>query len=66
MNSEKISNFKDLKIWQESIKFVEEIYKITKGFPKEEIYGIITQMRRSAISISSNIAEGFMRRHNKE
>ena len=62
----KIKNFKDLIIWQESIDLVEEIYKSTKSFPNEEIYGIISQMRRSAVSIPSNIAEGFMRQHNKE
>ena len=62
----KIRNFKDLKIWQESIESVEEIYKITKEFPKEELYGIVNQIRRSAVSLPSNIAEGFMRYHNKE
>ncbi len=66
MNSKKIKNFKDLRIWQESVWIVEEVYKITKQFPKEELYGIVNQMRRSAVSIPSNIAEGFMRYHNKE
>ena len=66
MNSKKIRNFKDLKIWQEAVELVEEIYKITKEFPREELYGIINQIRRSAVSIPSNIAEGFMRFHNKE
>ena len=66
MNSQKIRNFKDLKIWQESVELVEEIYKITKEFPKEELYGIVNQIRRSAVSLPSNIAEGFMRYHNKE
>ncbi len=66
MNSKKIRNFKDLKIWQESIGLVEEIYRITKKFPKEEFYGIVNQIRRSAVSLPSNIAEGFMRHHNKE
>ncbi len=66
MNGQKIKNFKDLKIWQEGIELVEEIYRITKEFPKEELYGIVNQIRRSAVSLPSNIAEGFMRHHNKE
>jgi len=66
VNSKKIRNFKDLKIWQESVEFVEEIYRITKKFPREELYGIVNQIRRSALSLPSNIAEGFMRYHNKE
>ncbi len=66
VNSQKIKNFKDLKIWQESVELVEEIYKITKEFLKEELYGIVNQIRRSAVSLPSNIAEGFMRYHNKE
>jgi len=64
--SEKIKNFRDLKIWQKGIELVEDIYKITKGFPKEELYGLTSQMRRCAVSIPSNTAEGFSRKHNKE
>ena len=66
MDSQKIKNFKDLRIWQEAVLFAEQIYKITKEFPKDELYGIVNQMRRAAVSIPSNIAEGFMRYHNKE
>ena len=62
----KIKNFKDLRIWQESIKLVKDIYLLTECFPKEEIYGLSSQMKRCAISIPSNIAEGFRRYHNKE
>ena len=62
----KIKSYKDLNIWKRSIKVVEDIYKITKNFPKEEIYGLTSQLRRSAVSIPSNIAEGFARFHNKE
>jgi four helix bundle protein len=62
----KIKNFKDLRIWQESIRLVKDIYLLTKKFPKDEIYGLTSQMRRSAVSIPSNIAEGFRRYHNKE
>jgi len=63
---DKIRNFKDLKIWQKSMELAKIIYKATDSFPAKETYGIISQMRRSAVSIPSNIAEGFMRRHNKE
>ena len=64
--SVKIKSFKDLNIWMRSIKIVKEIYQISKLFPKEEVYGPTNQIRRSAISIPSNIAEGFARFHNKE
>jgi four helix bundle protein len=62
----KIKNFKDLDIWALGKNIVLETYKITKGFPKEEMYGLTSQMRRTAVSVPSNIAEGFNRRHNKE
>ena len=62
--TEKIKNFQDLRIWQIGIEVVKDIYILTKKFPKEELYGLTSQMRRSAISIPSNIAEGFRRYHN--
>ena len=62
----KIKSYKDLNIWKRSIRLVEEIYIITKKFPKEEIYGLTSQLRRSAVSIPSNIVEGFTRFHSKE
>ena len=62
----KIKSYKDLNIWKRSIELVEDVYKITKNFPKEEIYGLTSQLRRAAVSIPSNIAEGFTRVHNKE
>lgn len=65
-SSGKIKSFQDLKIWQKGINLVEEIYKISRTFPKEEIYGLQSQIRRSVVSIPSNIAEGFARFHNKE
>ena len=64
--TEKIKRFQDLKIWQKGIQLVEQIYNTSKSFPKEEIYGLQSQIRRSAVSIPSNIAEGFARFHNKE
>ena len=63
---EGIKKFKDLRIWQKGIEVVTDIYILTKKFPKEELYGLTSQIRRSAISIPSNIAEGFRRYHNKE
>ncbi len=63
---EKIKSFRDLEIWKLGKEIVLDIYKITRSFPKEELYGLVAQMRRTAISIPSNVAEGFNRRHNKE
>ena len=59
-------NHKDLIVWQKSMALVKEIYQISRSFPKEEIYGITSQMRRAAVSIPSNIAEGYGRGHEKE
>ena len=64
--AEGVNNFKDLKIWKIAIKLVKNVYTISSEFPKEEMYGLISQMRRSAISIPSNVAEGFRRQHNNE
>jgi len=61
-----MKNFKKLKVWQKGIKLVVDIYKKSKNFPKEELYGLTSQMRRSAISIPSNIAEGSGRSSAKE
>src|SRR5690606_35660521 len=57
---------KDLEVWKKSIELVTEIYQVTKNFPKEEIYGLTSQIRRSAVSVPSNIAEGAARQFNKE
>jgi S23 ribosomal protein. len=62
----KIKNFRDLDVWRLAMEIVVDIYKYTKSFPKEEVYGLVSQMRRAALSIASNIAEGFNRYHNKE
>ena len=62
----KTKSFKDLIVWQKSYNLVLEIYKMTKEFPKMEIYGLSQQMRRAAVSIPSNIAEGYGRKHKAE
>lgn len=62
----KIKSFTDLNAWRESHKLAIIIYKTTKTFPKEEVYSLVDQMRRAAISITSNIAEGFGRQTYKE
>ena len=59
-------NYKQLKIWDKSIDLVVDVYKATAEFPKEEKYGLTSQMRRSAVSIPSNIAEGAGRNSDKE
>lgn len=62
----KLMTHKQLEVWKESINLVTEIYKLTQNFPKSEIYGITNQIRRSAVSIPSNIAEGCARQSAKE
>jgi four helix bundle protein len=57
---------KDLDVWKESIKLVKEMYFLTKQFPSEELYGLTSQMRRAAVSVPSNIAEGAVRNSQKE
>ena len=57
-----LKNYKDLKIWQKSYQVCLEIYKITKDFPKQETYGLTSQIRRAAVSVPSNIAEGYGRK----
>ncbi len=59
-------DYKQLKVWNKSIDLVVDVYKATGDFPKEEKYGLISQMRRSAVSIPSNIAEGAGRNSDKE
>jgi|TARA_R100000541_G_scaffold58793_2_gene70620 four helix bundle protein len=56
-----IKTFRDLKIWQQSMELVTEIYRATSSFPEEEKYGLTSQLRRSSVSIPSNISEGFGR-----
>jgi four helix bundle protein len=61
-----MTNYKMLNVWQKSIEMVSELYRATACFPKEEKFGLISQMQRSAVSIPSNIAEGCGRNSNKE
>ncbi|MEQ1561339.1 MAG: four helix bundle protein [Nitrospira sp.] len=62
----KIKTFYDLRVWQESHTLVIMVYKITKLFPKEELFGLTNQLRRACVSITSNISEGFGRRTVKD
>ena len=63
METKKLKSFKELIVWQKAYKLVLEIYKFTCNFPKTETYGLVQQIRRAAISIPSNIAEGYGRKH---
>ena len=60
------NDFKNLQIWQKSHKLTIVIYKLTKQLPKEELFGVVSQIRRSAVSVENNIAEGFGRRTKKD
>jgi len=62
----KVKDYKDLKVWQKGIEIVDKVYAITATFPKEELFGMVIQMRKASVSIPSNISEGFVRQHNKE
>ncbi len=62
----KIQSYKDLTAYQKAYSLSLKIYQITKNYPKEEIYGLISQMKRSAVSVPCNIAEGYRRGHRKE
>ena len=62
----KIKGFEDLEIWKEAHKLTVKIYETTRNFPKDELYGLISQLRRSASSVAANIAEGHSRDTTKE
>ena len=66
METKSLKNFKELIVWQKAYRLVLEIYKATKDFPKSETYSLTQQMRKAAISIPSNIAEGYGRKHKTE
>ena len=57
---------KDLRVWQQSMEMVTSIYLMTKAFPKEELFGLVSQMHRAAVSVPSNIAEGYARGTDRE
>ncbi|MBW4692641.1 MAG: four helix bundle protein [Lyngbya sp. HA4199-MV5] len=61
-----MESYRDLKVWQESMNLAEVCYKTTKTFPKEEIYGMTSQIRRAATSVPANIAEGYGREYRQE
>ena len=61
-----VFSYRDLDVWQNSMNLVEAVYKTTADFPVEEKYGLSSQIRRCAVSVPSNIAEGFMRKSTKE
>ena len=61
-----IRSYKDLVVWQKGITFVETVYQVTEEFPRGEQYGLTNQLRRSAVSVPSNIAEGQARQHTGE
>jgi len=62
----KVQSYKDLNVWENGIEIVDSIYGITESFPRKELYGLASQMQRSAVSIPSNIAEDFVRGHTAE
>lgn len=63
---DEISSYKDLIVWQKAVSFSVAIYDVTKSFPKQELFGVTSQMRRASVSIASNIAEGCGRTTTKE
>ena len=62
MDREPARSFEDLLVWQKAHALVLNVYKMSKGFPKDETYGLRSQLRRAAVSVPANIAEGFKRR----
>src|SRR3989344_1348071 len=61
-----LKSHKDLIVWQKGMDLVKEIYSLTANFPKDEMYGLKSQMERAGVSIPSQIAEGYLRKHQKE
>lgn len=61
-----IKSYKELIVWQRAMELVQEVYRLTESFPKDEMYGLRSQMERAAVSIPSQIAEGYLRGHKKE
>jgi len=65
-NKVKAASYKDLLVWQKGIELVKGVYKITKCFPSDEKFGLVSQMRRAAVSVPSNLAEGQARKSTRE
>ncbi|HEU5289981.1 MAG TPA: four helix bundle protein [Cyclobacteriaceae bacterium] len=63
-NRKPAKSFRDLIVWQKAHELVLDVYKVTKDFPKEEVYALTSQMRRSSMSVAANIAEGFKKKSN--
>ncbi|MCS7017448.1 MAG: four helix bundle protein, partial [Gemmatales bacterium] len=61
-----IQSYQDLEVWRKAVDLVEQVYHVTKTFPREETYGLTSQMRRAATSVPANIAEGWARRRTRE
>lgn len=66
MKKPEIRSYRDLRVWQEGMNIAQACYHITKTFPREEIYGMTSQIRRAATSIPANIAEGYGREYRNE
>jgi four helix bundle protein len=64
--SDKAKTHRDFEVWRDAMDLVAEIYRLTKAFPKDELYGLVSQMRRAAVSVIANIAEGAARQSRKE
>ena len=62
----RIESFRDLVAWQKAIDMVDMVYDLTAKFPRDEMFGLVSQMRRAAVSVPSDVAEGYARRHLKE
>jgi four helix bundle protein len=58
-----VYSFRDLRVWQEAMDLTEDVYALTRMFPKHELYGLTSQMQRAAVSVAANIAEGHTRHH---
>ena len=63
---EKLGSFKDLRVWKKAYELTLSVYKTTEKFPKHELYGLVSQMRRAGVSVASNIAEGYSRKGKAE
>ncbi|MHC5181395.1 MAG: four helix bundle protein [Planctomycetota bacterium] len=66
MAGRKVERFEDLFVWQKAHQLVLQVYKATKKFPKDELYGLVSQIRRAAVSVPANIAEGYRKRTKAE